>query len=409
MSTREAPLSTHIERLSSLRFHSALFSPDLEREFNADADTFRCRRQWLEGLLSIGLYAAFSLATHILFPGRPPLESQLRFGLVFTLLLLINFTLRIHAARWLRESAIFVASGITASLEIALQVLHQDRGYAAHFAIVLFLVFTNTVMRLRPVLAVAGLCLGAGAELLMLAVEHGRSPQAQNCQAAMVIAIGLFTLVGNYSQDREARLAFLRSAQKAELISALSHSNEHLSAAALTDSLTGMANRSALDLYLTKLWSEASSSTEPCSMVMVDIDHFKNLNDRYGHLYGDRVLKRVAHLLSETLRGEDDFIARYGGEEFLVVLPRTAIPNALLIAERLRGVVELAGLPALRSGDHVQGLRATISCGVAGGAPQVCADSFVLIGAADEALYRAKREGRNLVRKSTVPTGDVAS
>jgi diguanylate cyclase (GGDEF)-like protein len=143
--------------------------------------------------------------------------------------------------------------------------------------------------------------------------------------------------------------------------------------------------------------------------VMVDIDYFKNLNDRYGHLYGDRVLKRVAHLMSETLRGEDDFIARYGGEEFLVVLPHTALNNASLIAERLRDVVELAGLPSLRAGAlHLQGIRATISCGVAGGAPQVYADPYALIGAADEALYRAKREGRNLVRNSLVPTADVA-
>jgi len=404
----EEPLRTLIQRFSTLSFHSPAFSPNLEQEFNADADIFRCRRQWLEGLLSIGLYAAFAAATQILFPGRPNLESQLRFGLIIPLLLLVNIFMR--AARWLRETAILVASGTACTLEVVFQVLHQGRGeYSAHLAILALFVFTNTVMRLRPAFAAAALGFGVGAEVLMTAIERGNAPQAWNFQAAMVIAIGLFTLVGNYSQDREARLAFLRSAQKAELISALSHSNEHLSAAALTDSLTGMANRSALDLYLTKLWSEASSSTEPCSMVMVDIDHFKNLNDRYGHLYGDRVLKRVAHLLSETLRGEDDFIARYGGEEFLVVLPRTAIPNALLIAERLRGVVELAGLPALRSGDHVQGLRATISCGVAGGAPQVCADSFVLIGAADEALYRAKREGRNLVRKSTVPTGDVAS
>jgi diguanylate cyclase (GGDEF)-like protein len=209
------------------------------------------------------------------------------------------------------------------------------------------------------------------------------------------------TLIGNYSQDREARLAFLRTQQHAETIGALANSNENLAAAAMTDSLTGLANRSSLDVYLSTLWSQAPLSSVSCSVVMLDIDHFKNLNDQYGHLYGDRVIKRVAHLLSEALRGEDDFIARFGGEEFLVILPRTAIPTASLIAERLRGVVELAGLPFLRAGEiPITGMRATISCGVASGTSELYPNPYDLLGAADEALYRAKRDGRNLVRNS---------
>ena len=90
---------------------------------------------------------------------------------------------------------------------------------------------------------------------------------------------------------------------------------------------------------------------------------------------------------------------RYRGEEFIVVLPRTPKPLACIVAERLRSVIELAGLPALRTTDSsLEGLQATISCGVATAAPRFYPDPLTLIGAADEALYRAKQDGRNLVR-----------
>ena len=150
----EEPLRTLIQRLSTLRFQTPAFSAAREQAFTADAEAFRSRRQQLEGLLSFGLYAAFAFLTQMLFPLRPALESLLRFGLVVALLLFMAVSMRIGTSRWIREAALLVASGTAACLEVAFQLLHQERGnYPAHLAIVVFLVFTNTVMRLRPAFA----------------------------------------------------------------------------------------------------------------------------------------------------------------------------------------------------------------------------------------------------------------
>jgi hypothetical protein len=101
----------------------------------------------------------------------------------------------------------------------------------------------------------------------------------------------------------------------------LSRSNEQLSRVAGTDALTGLANRRAFDERYEEAWRTASAEQSTLSVVLVDLDHFKRVNDHYGHLYGDQALRRVAHLLSETLRKGEDFAARFGGEEVVLVLP----------------------------------------------------------------------------------------
>ncbi len=135
------------------------------------------------------------------------------------------------------------------------------------------------------------------------------------------------------------------------------------------------------------------------SLILIDVDHFKLLNDKFGHLYGDKVLKRVALLLAESLRRSEDFAARFGGEEFVILLPATPGDQALLVAERMRKLVEVAGFPALETPSGVmRNIRATVSCGVACESPIALGDPYFLIDAADKALYLAKAEGRNAVR-----------
>ena len=294
-----------------------------------------------------------------------------------------------------------IASCTAGSVEI---VINGFSGEAScQLAVVAVVVFTNTVMRVRTAFAVATFLWSLIAEYWICIRLPADPTHHEVLLPAMVVAVGLLTLIANYSQEREARLAFVKHSLERDLVGSLAQSNEHLAAVALTDTLTGIANRSALDIHLTKVWSEPVLAGGACSAVMVDVDHFKQINDKYGHLYGDRVLKRVAHLLAEALRGEDDLIARFGGEEFVVILPRTPAHLAFIAAERLRGLVELAGLPAVRAEDpSLHGMRATISCGVATALPLFYPDPYVLLEAADEALYRAKREGRNRVIGSAV-------
>ena len=158
---------------------------------------------------------------------------------------------------------------------------------------------------------------------------------------------------------------------------------------ALKDGLTNLPNRRQLDAVLAEEIGRAQRHHRDLSLLMIDVDHFKRLNDAYGHLAGDGVLTRLGHLLQERLRPSDK-VGRYGGEEFCVILPETAMASATRIADTLRALI--ADEKFLTS-DHV--LAVTVSIGAAAWESQMrCAD---LYEAADRRLYRAKRLGRNQV------------
>ena len=156
------------------------------------------------------------------------------------------------------------------------------------------------------------------------------------------------------------------------------------------DALTGVANRRGIEHFMAAAMRQAKARHEPLAVLALDIDHFKHLNDSFGHAAGDRVLQHVARTCAEALR-DADLLGRIGGEEFLVVLPGNTLDQAADVAERLRVRVE-----SLAPDDLPTGLRTTISIGVAQMSPQ---DTIVaeLLLRADEALYRAKAEGRNRV------------
>jgi len=161
---------------------------------------------------------------------------------------------------------------------------------------------------------------------------------------------------------------------------------------AVTDQLTGLHNRRYMDARLNALVQHASKGGEPVSVLAIDIDHFKKINDGYGHDVGDEVLREFALRLASNVRAID-MPVRLGGEEFLVVMPDTHVEDAYRIAERIRGHV--AGSPFRVSGG-TQTLNVTISIGVAVSmAGETKADT--LIKRADEAMYEAKGSGRNRV------------
>jgi len=165
--------------------------------------------------------------------------------------------------------------------------------------------------------------------------------------------------------------------------------NNELEVQARTDALTGVMNRLALDENLTREMARVRRDRQPLSLVLFDLDYFKELNDRMGHQHGDEALKMVAKLTRQELRASD-LLARYGGEEFLVVLPGTDKNGAIVTAERLRKRIERA---AISSG---QEMILTSSYGVAS-FPEDGEESTDLIAAADSRLYAAKNSGRNSV------------
>ena len=162
--------------------------------------------------------------------------------------------------------------------------------------------------------------------------------------------------------------------------------------AAITDVLTGVYNRRYFDDMLEKFTALAKRYNEPLSILIADIDHFKSINDTYGHIAGDLVLQQVTKSISNTLR-KTDILTRYGGEEFAIILPATNMTSAHEKASRIRQQVESVGFDSIVTGKT---LKMTISIGVAN-FPEHGAECEAIVTAADSALYRAKRTGRNRV------------
>ena len=169
---------------------------------------------------------------------------------------------------------------------------------------------------------------------------------------------------------------------------------------ALSDALTGVGNRRAFDNAIAQEWRRALRSRQPLSLLMIDIDEFKVLNDRYGHPAGDRCLRLVASELQRLVKRPADLLARYGGEEFAVLLADTEPAGAMALAEQLREVVQ--ALQIENAGSRLQVV--SVSIGVASLRPDDNAPAATLVQAADEALYQAKRQGRNRVMASRSPS-----
>jgi diguanylate cyclase (GGDEF)-like protein len=169
--------------------------------------------------------------------------------------------------------------------------------------------------------------------------------------------------------------------------------NTELKTLASTDALTGLANRRQFDATLHKEWYRALRDATPLGLLMIDLDRFKSLNDRFGHQVGDAFLARVGQVIGHNVRRAGDLAARYGGEEFAVVLPGTAASGALEIGEHIRRAVAATDTTDLVPGGH----PLSVSIGAAASLALAGGGSATLVHSADNALYQAKRNGRNRV------------
>ena len=171
----------------------------------------------------------------------------------------------------------------------------------------------------------------------------------------------------------------------------LQKKNEQLQELSIRDQLTGLYNRRYLMERLHEEVARVKRYRYALTLLMMDIDHFKQINDRYGHLQGDRVLQELAQILRASARAVD-FVARYGGEEFVMVAPNVDGSGGIILAERIRLAVEQHEFPC-----HEGVLRITISIGLASVRGQEVTDETDLLNRADKALYEAKERGRNRV------------
>ncbi|MFB2934348.1 diguanylate cyclase domain-containing protein [Aerosakkonemataceae cyanobacterium BLCC-F154] len=182
--------------------------------------------------------------------------------------------------------------------------------------------------------------------------------------------------------------------QRKELIDALERANQELQRLVNVDGLTQIFNRSHFDRCLTQEWNRSAREKLPLSLILADIDHFKQYNDLYGHIAGDRCLQKVAKTIHNAVKRPSDLAARYGGEEFAILLPNTDLTGAAQLAETIRLMVEqliITDVPQPSPG------RVSISLGVASVIPSLDDSVDTLVAAADRLLYKAKAQGRNKV------------
>jgi len=164
------------------------------------------------------------------------------------------------------------------------------------------------------------------------------------------------------------------------------------------DKLTGLANRRRFDQVFEDEWRRASRAGLPLSLLLIDVDHFKLYNDHYGHASGDDCLRKVAQALALTVHRAGDLVARYGGEEFVLLLPNTSLAEAKAVAERAIVQVRAASMVHARSSHGT----VTVSVGGATVTPVPEMGPSQAVERADEALYRAKAQGRNRAEWATL-------
>jgi diguanylate cyclase len=181
-------------------------------------------------------------------------------------------------------------------------------------------------------------------------------------------------------------------ARSSDEVVTLRRNIENIQMEAMLDPLTGVKNRKTFDVEIARLIGAANEAGEPLALIMADVDHFKQFNDRWGHQTGDHVLRLVADVMNANIKGQD-VLARYGGEEFAIILPGTSLSNAVMLADRIRKAVESRRLKKRRTEEDL-GI-VTLSMGAAQLKWNDTAET--LIERADGLLYAAKKAGRNRV------------
>ncbi|MBT5231600.1 MAG: GGDEF domain-containing protein [Methylococcales bacterium] len=175
------------------------------------------------------------------------------------------------------------------------------------------------------------------------------------------------------------------------VVKSLKSDIKSLNNAAMVDALTNIANRRAFDTELASLTAKFATSNTLFSLLMIDIDHFKQFNDTFGHTVGDKVLKFVAKILTESVKGRD-VVARYGGEEFAILLPKTNHENAMLVAQAICRTIEKKQFKQSKQAVKIGNITVSIGVSVVQTGCENC-----IIEHSDEALYKAKNNGRNQV------------
>lgn len=222
-------------------------------------------------------------------------------------------------------------------------------------------------------------------------------PGARLSQAVTIVPLG--------DKERYGLIQIVDVSMAVRRESLLREQTHELLSQSLSDGLTGVGNRRYFDLCIDKEWRTSKRNNKSLSLLLIDVDHFKRYNDRYGHQQGDLCLKQVATAMRNALPRHTDLLFRYGGEEFCALLPEMRSATAVEVAEKLRASVQNLALPHANAPAGI----VSVSIGVASHNQRSHTDYGQLIQAADDALYDAKHAGRNIVRASVSAWPDSLS
>lgn len=399
---RDDPMMGRIDELLDKGFPLMRFPSALEQQFLLDLAEPRRRHFVISSFISLVIYNGFLVVDYLMTPDVFWLAVQLRIlfftplSLFFIYLIWRKRGIFIHSLPPASLEVIVVSGGLiaAASLAFILSETHSPYVYYYHVGFVVVILYGNIVQRLRFWYAVMFTTSIWGihvAGILLL----GDFPERLLWPILSIIAsAAVFGLMANYVMERDERKRYLLTLRERGMVRELTRTHERLRELSRVDSLTGLYNRRHFQDVLERVWERARFDGGHLSILMVDVDHFKKYNDRYGHPAGDECLAQIAKVLRQTLRRPDDLVARYGGEEFIALLPQTEANYAVLVADRIRAAVEALHMRhESSSASHF----VTVSVGVASCRADFLMKSSALITAADKSLYQAKHEGRNRV------------
>ncbi len=366
------------------------FDGPIEDEFQAFYTEGHLVRVRLAAYLVIVLFAAFVAIDILTLPAEVSYwTARIRLGVIiptFMGLLYVTYrqSLRGYVGRAVYAAAVIAGLGTTAVIGVAYK-LGTQIPYEGILLVALFVYLIACLQWWRALVAnVVTLVAFIVMELL-----YQQDPQARLYQIIFMCAANAVGAYGGYFLEHSARTMFLI--------------NNLLNELAELDGLTGLSNRRTLNIHLDRIWRQALRDKQCVAIAMIDIDHFKKYNDRYGHAQGDAALRAVADVIAHHARRPLDITARYGGEEFAVVWYHPSAGELPRMAEVMTNAVAALGMAHADSDFG----KVTISVGVALQTPANGQNSADLLKAADAALYEAKHQGRNRVVVSTVSPAPV--
>lgn len=389
-------LDAEIRRYQKVYADPRTFAPwfprQLEDKFNADTSEARARD--LGFTISLGCLFYF-LSTLTDFAFAPDIGLQ---GFAVRLATLPLFAVMLVFGPKLRPTCreLMVAALSIVAVATLAAIPFLSRAPQAAFAFttaMLGLVYTNTTLGLRFRKACVVTTLTCALIVTMAVLYSDETSAVGWAISLQTVVAGAFSIIANYRIERSARLGYLLDEREALRLKALTADREKLKTLSSTDALTDLANRGSFNRWCAAAFAKPENVGVSAALLMINVDHFKQYNDYYGHLAGDDCLRSVAQKISSTVRGNNDIVARYGGEEFVVFLLDISPGDAEALAERICAAVRELKIPHANRIDDVG--QVTISVGVATMPIETGGSLVELIESADRALYLAKRKGRN--------------